>query len=318
MTVSVIIPAFNAQDTIGDAIRSVLEQTRQDFEIIVCDDKSSDATISVVEMMALQDPRIKCLYNEVNCGVSYARNVAMQAATGDWIAILDADDLYHPKRLEVLLELAERQNADVICDDLRIVSPCGKRFLAKALPVGEVAETTEISAATYISRSSRLKFVYNYLQPIIRKQFIDRHGLQYGEDLPVFEDFDFMARALIKGGKCIVTSQAFYLYRLTPDSASRTPRANWLDIAQSVDQALFREPEVQSNPDLVSVLQGRERFFANIRDYRILVNCVKNGNLRRAFRELSANLSSSPLFIRQFLRNMRRRFFKRPEHQMWI
>lgn len=98
--VSVITPAYNAAAFIGDAVRSVQAQTFQDWELIVVDDCSGDGTGAVVERLASEDPRIRLIRRAENGGSAASRNIALKAATGRYIAFLDADDLWLPEKLE--------------------------------------------------------------------------------------------------------------------------------------------------------------------------------------------------------------------------
>lgn len=106
-TVSVIMPAYNAQRTVGEAIESVLRQTFGDFELIVIDDGSTDGTADVIEGYAA-DPRIRFLKNPRNSGVSATRNYGIREAVGEWIAFLDSDDLWREDKLELQLGLLEK------------------------------------------------------------------------------------------------------------------------------------------------------------------------------------------------------------------
>lgn len=101
--VSVLIPNYNYGHLIEEAVASVLNQTYQNFEIIICDDGSTDNSQSVIERLALQDSRICAIYKS-NGGVSSALNVAFSASRGNLIALLDADDLWFPKRLEEVVQ----------------------------------------------------------------------------------------------------------------------------------------------------------------------------------------------------------------------
>ncbi len=100
--VSVIIPAYNAENFIAKTLASVVAQTYRRLEILVVDDGSSDRTQSIVQTMAQQDPRIK-LFKQANAGVAAARNAGIDKAKGEYIAPIDADDLWHPETLEKLL-----------------------------------------------------------------------------------------------------------------------------------------------------------------------------------------------------------------------
>ncbi|HAP96713.1 glycosyltransferase family 2 protein [Epilithonimonas hominis] len=99
--VSVIIPLYNKQNSIKATIDSVLEQTFSDFEIIVVNDGSTDDSLNVVK--EIKDPRIKIVSKD-NGGVSSARNLGIRESHYEWIALLDGDDRWHPKHLELLNE----------------------------------------------------------------------------------------------------------------------------------------------------------------------------------------------------------------------
>ena len=106
--VSIIMPAFNAKDTIGEAIASALNGTHRNLEILLIDDGSSDGTDKIVTGMARQDPRIKYYKNPKNLGAYKSRNLMLQAATGKFIAFLDSDDTWEPNKLEECLKLLKK------------------------------------------------------------------------------------------------------------------------------------------------------------------------------------------------------------------
>src|SRR5690349_24440198 len=99
MTVSVVMPAFNAEATIASAVASVRRQTRGDWELVVVDDGSADRTAALAEMAAALDRRIRVI-RQRNQGVSAARNAGIEAATGRYLAFLDADDTWLPGKLQ--------------------------------------------------------------------------------------------------------------------------------------------------------------------------------------------------------------------------
>ena len=109
--ISVIIPLFNAADWIGATIASACAQTHRELQIIVVDDGSTDAGAAIVDELARHDSRIT-LIRQPNGGVARARNAGIDAAVGAFIAPLDADDLWSPRKLELQLDTLERAPAD--------------------------------------------------------------------------------------------------------------------------------------------------------------------------------------------------------------
>jgi hypothetical protein len=108
---SVIMPAWNAEATIGAALASVLAETAVDLECVVVDDASTDGTTSVVEAIAADDPRVRLVRAPVNAGASAARNLALDVARGTWLAFLDADDRLLPGGLAAMMRAAEDRAA---------------------------------------------------------------------------------------------------------------------------------------------------------------------------------------------------------------
>jgi len=116
-TVSVIMANYNGATYLADAIESVRGQTLSNIEIIISDDASTDTSVDVITRKMVEDSRIRLVTSERNGGPAAARNQALAMATGDWIAIMDSDDLMAPDRLTVLVEAATRDGADIVADD---------------------------------------------------------------------------------------------------------------------------------------------------------------------------------------------------------
>ena len=96
--VSVVMPCFNDEEYIKDSINSVLGQTHTNLELLIVDDASSDKSVEIIN--EYKDPRIKLFLNDENQGAAYSRNVALRAAKGEYIAFLDADDIWLPNKIE--------------------------------------------------------------------------------------------------------------------------------------------------------------------------------------------------------------------------
>ena len=107
--VSIITPAYNAENFLPETIDSVLNQTFRDWELIVVDDCSTDRTFEIASAYAEKDPRVRVVRNEVNAGVAATRNHGLDVATGDYIAFVDSDDLWLPEKLEKQLRFMKEK-----------------------------------------------------------------------------------------------------------------------------------------------------------------------------------------------------------------
>jgi glycosyltransferase involved in cell wall biosynthesis len=104
--VSVIMNCYNSDKYLSTAIESVLDQTYTDWELIFWDNQSTDQSAQIVK--SYQEPRIKYFYAPKHTSLGEARNLAIEKATGEWVAILDADDIWHPEKLEAAFEALEK------------------------------------------------------------------------------------------------------------------------------------------------------------------------------------------------------------------
>lgn len=120
MTVSVVIPLYNNEETIQRAIESVLAQSIDDFEVLVVDDASTDQSLSATKQLSID--KVTVLTHETNRGGAAARNTGISHASGDYVAFLDADDEWHPQKLEKQLEaLTTNPDVDIVYCNYRKV-----------------------------------------------------------------------------------------------------------------------------------------------------------------------------------------------------
>lgn len=149
--VSIIMPAYNAENLISDSINSVLSQTYKNFELIVIDDYSQDQTSQVVENFILKDKRVKLIKNIKNKGVAETRNTGLDQAKGDYVAFLDSDDKWVEDKLEKQLAvLKERNDVDVVYGSyyrfnsdgvknvVKVLKLLDKKKLLKGNPIGNL------------------------------------------------------------------------------------------------------------------------------------------------------------------------------------
>lgn len=148
--VSIIMPAYNAERYVEAAIRSVMSQTLANWELIVVDDCSTDGTLEIVRRLAQDDARIAVVTNEENLGVAQTRNKAIDLARGEYVALLDSDDIWFSEKLEKQLCLARTQGADIVYCSYALVGETGERVCDDFI----VAERTDFETTLTISSIS--------------------------------------------------------------------------------------------------------------------------------------------------------------------
>jgi glycosyltransferase involved in cell wall biosynthesis len=201
---SVVIPVYNRANMLGATLCSVLEQTEQDFEIVVVDDGSKDDPARVVA--ALNDPRIVFIRRE-NGGGGAARNTGIDRALGRYIAFLDSDDLYLPHHLATMRKLLEGKPntgayARIIVDrgeECTIVKP------PRAILPGEDMATYLLCDRGFLPTSTIV-----VAAELARK-------IRFHENLPAAEDTDFAIRAALAGTRFVMAEQPALLWRDTFD-----------------------------------------------------------------------------------------------------
>lgn len=126
--VSIVTPSWNSEKYIEKTIESVQNQTYTDWEMIIVDDCSTDNTVEIVEKIAKNDSRIKLLRQEVNGGAAKARTRSMQAASGRYIAYLDADDIWKPEKLKIQVEFMKEKNCAFSCVSYEVIDDYGNKL----------------------------------------------------------------------------------------------------------------------------------------------------------------------------------------------
>ncbi len=120
--VSVIIPVYNTEKYVRQAVESICRQTLKDLEIIIVNDGSTDGSMTILEELAAQDERIK-LFSQENQGQSAARNFATEKAKGKYIYFMDSDDFLEKDALQLCFEKAVNKNLDFVLFDAEILNP---------------------------------------------------------------------------------------------------------------------------------------------------------------------------------------------------
>lgn len=153
--ISVIMPAYCCERFIGEAINSVLSQTYQDFELLVIDDCSNDGTADIIREFAQRDLRVVYLHNEQNMGVAKTRNRGIGESRGKYIALLDSDDVWDPRKLERQLALLQECDASIAYCSYGFIDENSK-VIKKAFIVPEKTDFQHMLTSSVISCSTAL------------------------------------------------------------------------------------------------------------------------------------------------------------------
>ena len=278
---TVILPAFNNAGTIEAAIRSAQEQTVREIEIIVVDDGSIDDTAAIVSGIAGHDLRVRLLRHPRNRGASAARNTALAAARGHWVAVLDADDRYAPERLERLLQTGTAQSADLVCDELQLLDLGLNRIFDHPRHAGN--RLRPLTASVLFREDTPFRYYpLGYVKPVIRRDFLRQSGVQYDVRYPVCHDFVLLAELLLHRASAWLLPEALYIYtvRWAPVSQTASPhgrvRGQTSFIIQACEQLLNNYAGTLT-PDEARWLNGRWRLLRKAEDYRAIKQLLLGG-----------------------------------------
>ncbi|WP_448602716.1 glycosyltransferase family 2 protein [Thermoleptolyngbya sp.] len=282
--VSVIMPAYNTEAYIARAIASALNQTLHNIEVIVVDDASTDGTAEVARRF--RDERVRVFVNEQNMGAAGARNRALRAAQGNWIAVLDSDDWYAPERLERLLQVAQVEQADMVADDLYYVpdgsdTPLGTLIQRSGHSITEIRQVDPVFfVETDIYGQQGLHLGLS--KPLMRRQFLMEHDIEYDLSLRLGQDFWLYVDCLINGARYLLVPEPYYYYRFRPNSLVKQSKIARLDGYCRAAQSFLKKEKVRSNPRLVQALSHNLAVFQRNRAYYRVVEPLKQKQYRKA------------------------------------
>jgi succinoglycan biosynthesis protein ExoO len=221
--ISVIIPAYNAENTISRAVESALNQKNIEVEVIVINDFSQDFTQRVLNERYSQNAQVKLLGTHSNSGPSIARNIGIENALGGWISVLDADDWFAPGRLAALLSSALEYELDFVADSYCLIrdedtSPYSTRFTNFSIP----------GAVTQFTVDSFVRHGLGSVKPLINKAFLDRTGIRFEPSVCGGEDTLFFVTLLLNNARFGLLNKPLYIRSETPNSLSKSDKVKLL------------------------------------------------------------------------------------------
>lgn len=287
--VSIIMPAYNVAAFIAQAIESVLAQTYDNWELLITDDGSTDETAEVIARY--DDPRVRCFRTE-NRGPSAARNTALQHARGDFIAFLDADDVWFPEKLAVQVDVLRRQgDVGLTYCGVRRIAEDGRRLPSHRLSLDRLPRDWCLDRILIRNDIRGPSIV------MLRREVMEKTGL-FPEKVIGTEEWHVWMRAALYGRFSYV-SRVLAAYRVRSGALSaRYDRMNAAE--QTVVKGVFSHPEVRRRFTRAHLKRLWRRAQA-ARLYDAGWRALRSGEPDRAAANLLKSLRSSRYDIRQVI-----------------
>ena len=303
--ISVVMPAYNCARTLFQAINSVLRQAYRDYELIICNDASTDKTRNILD--DIKDDRILIIHNTVNLGEGPSRDRAIELARGVWIAFIDADDAWAPERLEVVLREAHSSLDNIVFDDIWECHDTASGMVPWHVLRGKYAfggdgiHSIEVPIENYILQKRLLK---SALFPL---KYIKKYNIRH-DCLPFYADINFFLKLLAHDVKLYYIPKPMYYYRITPMSMSAEAKRHALmrEVLENSINLFNHAPVVQAAlRKRISMVRRNEKYFP-------FVLSLKKYNFINALRIVCR----SPWIILEFFRRLGPSLFYHI-HRIW-
>ena len=295
--VCVIIAAKNAAETIGRAVHSALAEPEV-AEVVVVDDGSDDRTLAAASAADDGSGRLEVVRFESNRGPSAARNHAISISRAPLISILDADDFFFPGRFRHMLAC---KGWDFIADNIAFME---KADLSEQ-PARFAPHPRRLDLKTFvlgnISRRGAPRGELGFLKPVMRRAFLDAHGLRYREEMRLGEDYEFYVRALIKGARYTVIESCGYGAVVRANSLSGQHRTRDLEALRDAERRILATGNVP--PDAAAVMRRHCRQIGSRHALRRFLDRKREDGAGAALAYAVANPSAVPAIAGGILRD---------------
>jgi len=275
--VTAIVPAYNAGATLRASVQSVLQQTRSDFEVIIVDDGSTDATPEIGRRLADGDGRIQ-VHRQANQGLASARNAGIRQAATRYVAFLDSDDLWMPTFLEETIKALDRDpGAGFAYTDGFVLDDESRRIRRSTVMARQRPPVPPPSTARgFLRELVERNFVL--AEATVRRSTLDHVGV-FDQRLPAAEDYELWLRIVSRGYRAVRSEHLLVVRRDSASSMSKDARL-MLDAHRDVWRIVAEEHPVP--PEIKEVAQARAR--AMDEELRILDGTRRMRQLLRRLR----------------------------------
>lgn len=231
--ISVVMPLYNAEAYVKKTIDSILQQTYSDFEIIVVNDASTDRSAEIVREMAKKDSRIRLYSNAQNRGIAYTRNRAIELSQGEFIAIMDDDDLAPDYRLKDEVEFLENNShIDIVAGNTCIIDE-NDNVIGMFAPV--------IRNPKLVKAYLMLGNIIGNSTTMIRREFIERYKIRYKDNMYGTEDYRFWAECSLHGNISASDKVMLYWRKHNNESNKVKDSIERLQVIQNTQRFLLEE-----------------------------------------------------------------------------
>lgn len=222
--VSIVIPVFNSEESLGACLERLLHQTFDNMEIICVDDGSTDMSAEILKKYAVLDSRVK-FFSQENSGPGSARNHGLKEAAGEYVIFLDSDDLFEPSMIERMAWEMRNKNVDMtVCRADSFDNATGEILCSEwKMPIGMLKGNLTFSP------SDKADVLFQMFQgwpwdKMFKTDFVRRHGLKY-PDLPNSQDLVFVFEALVLAEKISVVDRVLVHRRMNRGSSVSNSRS---------------------------------------------------------------------------------------------
>lgn len=224
--ISVIIPVYNTEEYVAQAVESIMQQTWEDIEIILINDGSTDGSMPIMEKLAQKDRRIQ-LYSQKNQGQSVARNHGMQYASGTYVYFMDSDDLLEPEALEVCVGTCEANELDFVFFDARILQSDTQTHIDLHYHRTEATNERHVYTGPEVLNALLSHRVYSASPclSVIRTTFLKSIPLDFYPGI-IHEDELFTCKLYLHAQRVMGIHRVFFIRRIRPNS-TMTQRFQW-------------------------------------------------------------------------------------------
>lgn len=213
-SVSIIIPCYNSENYLVECLNSILNQTFQDFEVLLINDGSSDSTGAIIDRISARDKRFKAIH-KTNGGVSSARNEGLRAVTGEWVCFVDSDDALKPDGLETMMSLTG-DDCDIVFAGFEIYK---NQCLFNTIPPLREAKVSRFELVKELFTPSDYHYQGYICSKLYKREIIEEYGIRFDEEIIYNEDRLFTLSFLSHARKGTYTTKPVYEYLLNDGNA---------------------------------------------------------------------------------------------------